>query len=365
MDILKARERARQKGEEEQPEIGKVAEGDKPEKAAKEASHPKRAKKSPPEKSAPKKEKKPAGRKKEALSSKPELMPSPRKMEIPEGVKAPEEIELTEEDINGLYGTQEMPELPEQDTMPEEAETLLLEQPWKEKTPEEEPAIKAAKQEKREPKEKPEPVQITDFPEAPLAGEVEADELDVEKQTGSLLSEFFGEEKGAGFAPMEFLSFMLGREEYALPLVRINEIIKPRVITEVPRCATFVLGILSLRGVIIPVLDLAARLGLGKVQPKKHARIVIVCRSDGEMVGLAVDSVQDVVKVLPGDIEPPPPAMAGAEAQFLEGVGRAEDSRRIRAGPSEEKKSADLEDKRKSARRKLVILLNLDKVAVL
>ena len=365
MDILKARERARQKGEEEQPEIGKVAKDDKPEKAEKKASPPKQAKKSPPEKSAPKKEKKPTGRKKEVLSSEPELMPSPRKMEIPEAAKAPEEIELTEEDIRGLYGTQEMPELPEQDTIPEEAETLLLEQPWKEKTPEVEPAGVAAKREKREPKKKPEPVQITDFTAAPSSGEVEADELDAEKQTGSLLSEFFGEEKGAGLTPMEFLSFMLGREEYALPLVRINEIIKPRVVTEVPRCAPFVLGVLSLRGVIIPVFDLAARLGLGKVQPKKHARIVIVRRSDGELVGLAVDSVQDVVKVLPDDIEPPPPAMAGAEAQFLEGVGRAEDSRRVRTGLIEEKKSAEVEDKRKSVRRKLVILLNLDKVAVL
>jgi purine-binding chemotaxis protein CheW len=125
------------------------------------------------------------------------------------------------------------------------------------------------------------------------------------------------------------------------------------------------MGILSLRGVIIPIFDLAAKLKLGKVWANKHSRIVIVKRSDGELVGLAVDSVQDVVRVLPGDIEPPPPAMAGMEAQFLEGVGRAEDSRRIRAGIKEEGKGIELETKRKVARRKLVILLNLDKVAVL
>ena len=189
----------------------------------------------------------------------------------------------------------------------------------------------------------------------PEAKEIEATDFD----------ESYEIEKEFGEAPLEFLSFMLGREEYALPLARISEIIKPRTVTEVPRCPDFVLGIISLRGIIIPVFDLAAKLRFGNVGWERSARIVVVRRSDGELVGLFVDSVRDVVRVLPDDIEPPPPALAGVEAQFLDGVGWAEDSRRARIEYAADIDDAKRMELQQTAQRKLVILLNLDKVAVL
>jgi len=287
----------------------------------------------------------------------PELPEASFEEEIPEGARAPEEIELTEDDLNGLYKTQSMPELPGVDLSPDEAENLLMHssdvdtaippEPVSEKEPEVETEAPV-----------PEETKETE-PKKTVVEEVGSSVPDTEK------NESGGKEDESDRVPREFLSFMLGSEEYALPLARISEIIKPREVTEVPRCPEFVLGIISLRGVVIPVFDLAARLNLGEVSWDRRSRIAIVRREDGELVGLAVDSVQDVVRVLPGDIEPPPPAMGGLEAQFLEGVGRAEESRRVRIEESVEKDGADTRIKQKVGKRKLVILLNLDKVAVL
>ncbi len=353
MDVLKARKRAQKKGEEKKPRPKKK----------------KRAKKSKASASPPAKKVETAqtgdrmvgG---EAVESPVSKLPEdpygsqiPAETDIPEGAKSPEELELTEEDLNGLYGTQEMPELPDVDITLEEGSAVLGSEPEPAETFGQEPPARKVTEGARQTEEiKAEPVRAE--PETQAAAEAEGIKA-------ADFDEFYKIEKEFGEAPLEFLSFMLGREEYALPLARISEIIKPRTVTEVPRCPDFVLGIISLRGVIIPVFDLAAKLKFGNVGWERSARIVIVRRSDGELVGLFVDSVRDVVRVLPDDIEPPPPALAGVEAQFLDGVGRAEDSRKARIEYTADIDDAKRMELQQTAQRKLVILLNLDKVAVL
>jgi len=273
--------------------------------------------------------------------------------EIPVGAQAPEEMELTPDDLASLFGTQDMPELPAaempMDTGPECAGV---------ETGTSSPPGEKVKGEHEAPAERIPPAREKPQPRA---------EREATPEYAPGLADGTGdeeEEDRAAEAPLEFLSFMLGDEEYALPLSRISEIIKPRPITDVPRCKEFVLGIIFLRGAIIPVFDLLARLNLGKVTWSRSSRIVVVRRSDGELVGLATDSVEDVVRVFPGDIEPPPPAMGtGVETQFLEGVGRAEESRRTKFYAEEAGKEEDQE--KKLTKKKLVILLNLDKVASL
>ncbi|MBI4509102.1 MAG: chemotaxis protein CheW [Deltaproteobacteria bacterium] len=119
----------------------------------------------------------------------------------------------------------------------------------------------------------------------------------------------------------EVLAFQLAREEYALDILRIREILKMRSITDVPRAPTFVLGIVALRGQVIPVINLRLRLRMPSTPVGKDTRILIVTR-DGEQFGLIVDAVNQVVRMRDEEIEPPPPMIGGVESEFVSGIGR-------------------------------------------
>jgi purine-binding chemotaxis protein CheW len=121
----------------------------------------------------------------------------------------------------------------------------------------------------------------------------------------------------------EVLAFLLGGEEYAIDIRRIREIIKTRPATEVPRAPAFVTGIISVRGQVIPVMDLRKRLRLpAPVRPPgREARILIVSRVD-EDFGLLVDEVRQVVRMRDSDVEPPPAMLGGPDAEFISGIGR-------------------------------------------
>lgn len=117
------------------------------------------------------------------------------------------------------------------------------------------------------------------------------------------------------------LAFSLGDEEYALDIGVIREIIKPREITDVPRVPDFILGIISLRGVIIPIFDLKQRLKLGAAEISPNSRI-IVCHQGDRSAGLLVDRLNQVVRLPGQDIEPPPAVLSGLDREMVEGVGR-------------------------------------------
>jgi purine-binding chemotaxis protein CheW len=89
----------------------------------------------------------------------------------------------------------------------------------------------------------------------------------------------------------------------------------------VPRAPGFVTGIISVRGVIVPVIDLRLRLHLPAEPPGPAGRILIVTRND-EPFGLVVDEVVHVVRLHEEDIEPPPAAVGGQNAEFIAGIGR-------------------------------------------
>jgi purine-binding chemotaxis protein CheW len=119
----------------------------------------------------------------------------------------------------------------------------------------------------------------------------------------------------------EWLSFSLGNEEYALDIDGVNEIIKPREITDIPRVPAFILGIVSLRGIIVPVFDLRTRLKLGAGELTPASRIV-VCQRGERIAGLLVDSITQVVRIPASSIEPPPAVFSGFDRELLAGVGR-------------------------------------------
>lgn len=120
---------------------------------------------------------------------------------------------------------------------------------------------------------------------------------------------------------IQWLTFSLGNEEYALDIEKISEIIKPREITELPRVPGFILGIISLRGVVVPIFDLKQRLHLGAAIIGASSRIV-VCQHEDRYVGLLVDRISQVVRMAKETLEPPPASLSGVERDLVEGVGR-------------------------------------------
>jgi len=124
-------------------------------------------------------------------------------------------------------------------------------------------------------------------------------------------------------ACLEFLCFRVSDEIYGINIMDIKELIKPREVTEVPRSPAFVSGVLSLRGTIIPIIDMRVRLGLAHEAPTGKERIVVI-RTDNSLSGLLVDEVIQVVKVQQDAIEAAPAVLEGIDRDFISGLGRAD-----------------------------------------
>jgi purine-binding chemotaxis protein CheW len=119
----------------------------------------------------------------------------------------------------------------------------------------------------------------------------------------------------------DYLTLVVGDEEYAIAIDRIREIIKVRPVTEVPHVPSFVIGIIAVRGTIVPVLDLRQRLRLATDGLSRTARFLIVAREE-EVFGLLVDEVRQVVRLADAEIEPPPAMLSSGESDFIAGIGR-------------------------------------------
>jgi purine-binding chemotaxis protein CheW len=122
-------------------------------------------------------------------------------------------------------------------------------------------------------------------------------------------------------ASHELLCFRVASEKYAVNIMEIKEIIKPREVTEVPRVPPFVAGVLSLRGIIIPVFNMRKRLGHCGGQAAGKERIIVV-RKGEEFCGIQVDEVTQVVTIAADTIEQPPAVLEGIDRDFVAGIGR-------------------------------------------
>ena len=125
----------------------------------------------------------------------------------------------------------------------------------------------------------------------------------------------------AGEEFQEFLCFRVSSEIYAINIMEIKEIIKPREATEIPRAPGFVSGVLSLRGIIIPIFNMRLRLGLAEGEKSGRERIIVVKRGD-EFIGILVDEVTQVVRISSATIEKPPAVLDGIDRDFVSGIGR-------------------------------------------
>ena len=119
----------------------------------------------------------------------------------------------------------------------------------------------------------------------------------------------------------EFLCFRVSSEIYAINIMAIKEIIKPREVTEVPRAPAFVSGVLSLRGIIIPVFNMRLRLGLPSHETSARERIIVLRKGEG-FFGFIVDEVIQVVRIGATAMEKPPAVLDGIDRDFVSGIGR-------------------------------------------
>ena len=121
----------------------------------------------------------------------------------------------------------------------------------------------------------------------------------------------------------QLVTFALGREEYGVDIMRVQEIIRFQNVTRVPQMPAFIEGVINLRGTVIPVIDLRKRFELGSAGNTAQTRIVVV-NVGNRTTGIVVDAVSEVLRLAEDQIEPPPPAVAGIGHEYLRGVGKVQ-----------------------------------------
>lgn len=122
---------------------------------------------------------------------------------------------------------------------------------------------------------------------------------------------------------VQLVGFIIGDEEYSVPILNIQEIIKPISWTRVPQTPPYVLGVFNLRGSVIPLIDLRLKFGL---RPKKHTDETrfIVMKDKNEVAGFVIDRLTEALRIRKSDIGPAPDTMQEDES-MIEGVGKQSD----------------------------------------
>ena len=124
----------------------------------------------------------------------------------------------------------------------------------------------------------------------------------------------------------QYLTFMIGNEEYAVSLLKVKEIIEYDTITEVPKTPEWVRGVINLRGSVVPVIDLAVKFRQSPSVAGKLTCIVITeveCEGEATVMGVMADSVRQVIDQKPQEIEEPPSFGTRVKVDYLLGMARA------------------------------------------
>ncbi|RDW19502.1 chemotaxis protein CheW [Oceanobacillus arenosus] len=118
--------------------------------------------------------------------------------------------------------------------------------------------------------------------------------------------------------------FQLKNEEFAIAVDKVGAIEKMQTITRVPQTPQFVKGVINLRGVVTPIIDLRLRFGMEEMEVTESTRIIIVTSRDME-VGLIVDAANDIIDIPEEMIEQPPAAIGAIDVDYINGVTKFND----------------------------------------
>jgi len=137
---------------------------------------------------------------------------------------------------------------------------------------------------------------------------------------------FSRKEKGSevGSGELQLVSFKIGSEEFGVDILKVQEINRMVEITRVPQAPHYVEGVINLRGKVIPIVDLRKRFSLELKEHDKNTRIVVV-DIGGNIMGMIVDSVSEVLRLPSNTIEPPPEIVTGINSEYIKGVAKLDD----------------------------------------
>ena len=122
----------------------------------------------------------------------------------------------------------------------------------------------------------------------------------------------------------EFLTFRLGAEEYGIDILRVQEIRSYEAPTRIANAPAFIKGVVNLRGVIVPIVDLRVKLGCETVEYNEFT-VVIVLNVAGRVVGAVVDSVSDVLELSKDAVKAAPELASSVDTSFITGIGNVGD----------------------------------------
>jgi purine-binding chemotaxis protein CheW len=121
----------------------------------------------------------------------------------------------------------------------------------------------------------------------------------------------------------QYLTFTLGKEEYGVEILKVQEIRGYSPVTPIPNTPSYIRGVMNLRGTIIPVVDLRTKLSMVEAVYNQFT-VIIVVMVGTKIVGLIVDSVSDVLNISTSDIQATPDFGAEVDARFIQGLAKAE-----------------------------------------
>lgn len=128
----------------------------------------------------------------------------------------------------------------------------------------------------------------------------------------------------AASARGEYLTFTLGSEEYGIDILKVQEIRSYEGVTRIANAPPFIKGVVNLRGIIVPIIDMRIRFALG--QPAYDAfTVVIVLNLSGRVVGMVVDSVSDVIALGDDEIQNAPDFASSFDTSYITGLGTVDD----------------------------------------
>ena len=122
----------------------------------------------------------------------------------------------------------------------------------------------------------------------------------------------------------EFLAFKLGSEEYGIDILKVQEIRGYEAVTRIANAPEFIKGVINLRGIIIPVVDMRIKFNLGEPIYDQFT-VVIILNINGRIVGMVVDSVSDVTTLTPEQVKPAPEMGTAFSSDYMVGLGTIDD----------------------------------------
>lgn len=122
----------------------------------------------------------------------------------------------------------------------------------------------------------------------------------------------------------EYLAFTLGSEEYGIDILKVQEIRGYETVTRIANAPEFIKGVINLRGIIIPVVDMRIKFQLGTPTYDQFT-VVIILNIGGRIMGMVVDSVSDVTTLRPDQIKPAPEMGTAFNAEYLMGLGTVDE----------------------------------------